>query len=196
MNEATAPIYRKKITAEVFAPYPTVAPHEIKWLGKIYGDLRGIETGASAYGPFVKLTGEFIAENSESGVAVTATSCILPAVAEGAILAHLASVGVEAGKIGERLDTGRMVFGMEVGIEGRARKGENDTSSSYQWVARPVSALAQSPVALLKSQMWATPAVTSSEPDPTVPTPNVENAASTIDGETGEVKESKKSAKK
>jgi hypothetical protein len=169
-----APVYRKKITPEVFAPFPSVEPREIAWLGVVFGDLQAVEMGMGPYGPYVRMTGEFIAERKD-GVSVTATSCFLPDVAMGAIMAHLGRLGIELKDVGKRLDTGRVIFGMEIGIEGRVMKGENDKTSSYTWVARPVAAAARSSVSLIKEALWGQEAL----PAPAVETPH--------NSETGEV---------
>jgi hypothetical protein len=125
------------------------------WLLEIFGQVEGFETGQTQFGPFVRLKGEFIADNLLTGEQSEGPTAILPALAEMVVRNQLRAVG-----FGTEGGPKAVMFAMRVGIDWNKPDeqiidGKTVALKKYTFAIAPIGAQAKTPLRLIKEQMQA-----------------------------------------
>jgi hypothetical protein len=123
------------------------------WLLEIFGQVEGFETGQTQFGPFIRLKGEFIADNLLTGEQTDGPTAILPALAEMVVRNQLRAVG-----FGTPNGPKAVTFAMRVGIDWNKPDeqiidGKAVMLKKYTWAIAPIGAQAKTPLRLIKEQM-------------------------------------------
>lgn len=120
----SASLIRKISSKTVLGGVPEV-PTKATPLYTVIGVATGVRTGASSYGEFTALKGQFEATNLATGEQVTAPQCFLPEPLNGMIAAQLAMVDDDGNPLAK---TAR--FAVEVGVI------PAKTATGYEYTAR------------------------------------------------------------
>jgi hypothetical protein len=150
--------FRKQITPEkivgkILQDWIPNKGEEPRWLFSIYGQVEGFSIGQTQFGPYMKLTGEFLAKNYLTGVETDGPVAILPALGEMIVRNQLRAVG-----FGTPNGPRAVVFGMEIGIEYNKPdefeiNGDKVTVKKYSWAIRPIGARAKTSLRMVRDMM-------------------------------------------